>query len=279
MEAGVTSQTRVVAQAGVEFRVLTGERQDHDEFWTWFESSWEPETVAVYKLFARPGAKIADIGAWIGPTALLAAALGAEVVAVEPDPVAAETLRSNLALNPELDARVTVIEAAVAAADGTAQLVSAAHGGDSLSHLASVKQEGGDSWQVRALSVASLFALPELEDVEFVKIDAEAAEYTIVPAMTPLFAAARPSIYVATHPNVLYDRSTLLARIRSGVRALAANRRMLRALSTYRHHYAWGPGGPQDCRRANLVRAFLPLPLRSSFLIGACLFTDRRLDG
>jgi FkbM family methyltransferase len=268
-------QTRVVSKAGVEFRVSTGEQ--FDGFWSWYASpEWEPETVAVYQRFACPGVTIADIGAWIGPTVLLGAALGAGVVAVEPDPLAAEFLRVNVDLNPELRTRITVVEAAVDATDGTAVLVSNGRGGDSLSHLSSVKGAEGAAWEVRTLSAASFFALPEVAGVAFVKLDAEAAEYTIVPAMVPLTATARPSIYVATHPNLLYDRSTLVTRIRSGLRVVAANRRLVRALSAYRHHYAWA-GTFEDRRRRNVLRSLFPLPLRSALLIGGHLFTDQTL--
>jgi FkbM family methyltransferase len=273
------AQTRAVTKAGVEFTVVAGERPTHDEFWDWYASpGWEPETVAAYRLFARPGARIADIGAWIGPTTLLGAGLGADVVAVEPDPVAADVLRANLALNPALAARVTVVEAALTVDDGTTLLVAEGEGGESLSHLGSVRPEAGAAWEVRALSIGSFLDLPELDGVEFVKIDAEAAEYTIVPAMQAFIAAARPAIFVATHPNVLYDRRTLRTRLSSGLAAVVANRRLLRALSTYRHHYVWAGDRWIDRRRTNVARSLAPLPLRASLLVGATLFTDRIVE-
>ena len=66
--------------------------------------------------------------------------------------------------------------------------------------------------------------------------------------------------------------------MRSGVRALRLNRRMLRALLTYRHHYVYDErtGGLKDVRLYNVLRVLVPLPVRPAFLIGACVFTDRR---
>jgi FkbM family methyltransferase len=271
--------SRRVAKAGTAFLVASGERADHDAFWDWYESAaWEPETVAVYAEFARPGVRVVDVGGWIGPTVLLAAALGATVLAVEPDPVAASTLRHNVALNPELSARVTVLEAALGATDGRAVLVSPSRdGGDSLSRLAAVRGEDAWACEVDTLSVSTLLESPEARDAEFFKLDAEAAEYTVVPALRGHIAAARPSLYVATHPNLLYDRRSARRRIGSGLHALAANRRLLAAVATYRHHYAWDGAALTDVRRRNVRRARAPLPLRSSLLIGACLFTDRLL--
>jgi FkbM family methyltransferase len=268
------NRSRRIAKGGSAFMVASGERPDHDAFWDWYETpEWEPETVAVYAAFARPGARIVDVGGWIGPTVLLAAALGAEVLAVEPDPVAADALERNLALNPELASRVRVLRAAVDAQEGHALLVSASpDGGDSLSHLASVRSEAGMAHEVATVSLGSLLEPAQIPDL--IKIDAEAAEYVVVPTLRDHIARARPSLYVATHPNLIYDRRR---RLRSGLRALAANRRLLRAVAPYRHHYAWRDGRLTDVRRENIRRLRAPLPVRSSFLIGAFLFTDRTL--
>jgi FkbM family methyltransferase len=272
--------SRRVAKGGVEFAVASGERADHDVFWDQYGTpAWEPETVAVLEAFARPGVRIVDVGGWIGPTVLLAASLGASVLAIEPDPVAAAALRRNVALNPELADRVTVLEAALAACDGHAVLVSPSpDGGDSLSHLAAVRDDDAWSCEVRTLSVATLLESPEAREAEFFKLDAEAAEYTIVPALREHIAAARPSLYIATHPNLLYDRRSARRRIESGVRALAANRRLLGAVATYRHHYAWRDDRLTDVRGENIRRLRAPLPARSSLLIGGWLFTDRTLS-
>ena len=270
--------SRRVVKGGVEFAVASGERADHDVFWDGYATAaWEPETVAVYEAIVRPGFRVVDVGGWIGPTVLLAAALGASVLAVEPDPVAAATLRRNVALNPGLVDRVTVLEAALDVMDGRAVLVSPSpDGGDSLSSLAALPEQ---SWacEVETVSVETLLESPAARKADFFKLDAEAAEYTIVPALREHIRAARPSLYVATHPNLLYDRRSARRRVGSGLHALAANRRLLAAVATYRHHYAWDGAALTDVRRQNVRRARAPLPLRSSLLIGACLFTDRVL--
>ena len=60
-----------------------------------------------------------DVGAWIGPMTLVAAACGARVVAYEPDPTAADELAANVALNPGFD--VTVERVALWTSTGTRQ--------------------------------------------------------------------------------------------------------------------------------------------------------------
>jgi hypothetical protein len=171
---------------------------------------------------------------------------------------------------------VHVLQVAVDTNDGRAMLVSpSSDGGDSLSHLASVRSETGMAHEVASVSFASLLYSEPPVDPDLVKIDAEAAEYAVVPALRDHIARVRPSLFVATHPNLIYDRHR---RVRCGLRALAANRRLLRAVAPYRHHYAWRDGRLADVRGENIRRMRAPLPIRSSFLIGGWLFTDRTLS-
>ena len=70
-------------------------------FWDKYEQgAWEPTTLDVLSRFLKHGSFYIDVGGWIGPTVLYAAALGAEVVAFEPDDVAHAELAKNLELNP-----------------------------------------------------------------------------------------------------------------------------------------------------------------------------------
>ena len=47
----------------------------------------------------------------------------------------------------------------------------------------------------------------------------------------------------------------------------------------YRHHYVFSDKTQtfEDIKRRNRLRVWLPLPLRASFIVGACLFTDETL--
>lgn len=268
--------TRLVRKGAVDFRVAATPR--YDEFWDWFESDdWEPETVAVLGRLLEPESTYLDLGAWIGPTVLLAAKACARVVCVEPDPVAREELCRNLGLNPDVEHRTAVHGFAVAAEDGTATM-SADRAGGSLSTLIA-SRDAQERWQVRAVAIAPFLASSEASDATLIKIDVEGAEYELVPAMAEYIGLRRPSIFLATHPNVILDKSSLATRLTSGLRALVWNRRMLRVLLSYSHHYVYDPrcGGFVDIRRRNVLRVLLPLPLRRCFLIGACLFTQRTL--
>ena len=70
-----------------------------------------------WRRLLRPGDLFVDVGSNVGAYALWAAELGAQVIALEPDPETAVRLRENVGLNPESE--VDVRQNAVAAETGT----------------------------------------------------------------------------------------------------------------------------------------------------------------
>ena len=271
------SDTRLIAKGPASFRVRTDGPAPYREFWDWYESpDWEPDLVLIFERFLAQGVTYFDFGAWIGPTVLLAGATAGRVVCVEPDPLARAELERNLALNPDIAMKTTVVAAAIAATDGEVVLSSAGGGGDSLS--TTVARAGArTSWAVRALGISSFLARAETADASFLKLDVEGAEYEVVLAMADYLRERRPDLYVALHPNLLYDRASLRARVVSGLRVIRANRRLLRAVRFYRHHYVYDERARRlrDVRTRNRIRTAFPLPLRQGLLLGSCFFTDR----
>eukprot|EP00434_Breviolum_minutum_P000918 symbB.v1.2.000808.t1/scaffold44.1/size390916/21 len=61
------------------------------------------------------------------------------------------------------------------------------------------------------------FAFPELEQVSFVKIDAEGSERDIIPAMAEFLQQTRPVVMVSLHPHALSDEElvNLVAELRA----------------------------------------------------------------
>ena len=101
----MAGDVRSVTVGGCTFMVVAGR---HDEFWDTCEKGWEATTFAVLTSRLTTGSTLVDVGAWIGPMTLVAAACGARVVAYEPDPAAADELRDNVAANPGFGALVTI---------------------------------------------------------------------------------------------------------------------------------------------------------------------------
>lgn len=86
-------------------------------FWNW--SLEDQRRFEFYRQFLSPGSLVIDVGANLGNRTKIFWKLGASVVAVEPQPVCAEFLRSVFAHKP----RFTLVEAALGAEPGRAEMM------------------------------------------------------------------------------------------------------------------------------------------------------------
>lgn len=210
----------------------------HDSFWDLAESgSWEPQTVAAVAAAAGPGSTIIDVGAWIGPLTLLGAALGASVVAFEPDPIARAALVANLACNAGLGQRVDVRSVALTDWTGQARLHGGRQGlGQSLTRVA---PDG--TVAVTCLDAAEAVAGDAdgaFERATLVKVDIEGGEYRVVPRLASYLARRQPVLLLSLHSFDLRAKAERFPRrLRRPVfRLVAARRRLplLWALRPYR---------------------------------------------
>jgi FkbM family methyltransferase len=131
----------------------------------YFLHSFEPRTAA--DLTRRSGDVFLDVGANTGQYAVSAARRFRTVVAVEPNPVAAEILRRNLARNHL--ANVRVVERLVLASRGTGRLFS----GDVLTTWGTVIPSGRHV-DVEAVTLDDLIS--EHDHVDLIKLDIEGRE-------------------------------------------------------------------------------------------------------
>ena len=179
---------------GFPVRVHPGDRS----FWvdTYF-GCWEEETLAWIRSHVRPGIQFGDIGAWVGPTSIFAAKLGAKVTCFEPDPVAYERLLFNLRTN--VPGRVAPFNLALGAVDGIRRLAPLAKElGQSGSSL--YAPEGKDeSARVFALSWTSAVRLLDLPAFDVMKIDIEGGEAELLPEMMPWLREHRPHLLLGIH--------------------------------------------------------------------------------
>ena len=252
--SGTRVAWRDVAVGSKQLRVVDTGAERYGDFWSALSAgSFEPATVEVLCRWARPGGLLIDVGAWIGPFSLLAAAYGTSVVAIEPDPVAADVLRRHVAANPGASDLVRVDEVAWAAVDGRAHLASSVGLGNARSALLT----GASAGTRVASGVASGVASARVEAVEVVthgarrafeaacssggvnggpgrdvllKIDIEGGEFAVVAALGPALARHQPLLLLSVHqPAPPGGVATLLLRLRR----LPAMARLVWALRAY----------------------------------------------
>lgn len=236
---GGDAPPRDVEALGRRFRV---DGASEARFWDRFEGrAWEPETLAALDPLTGPGALFLDVGAWIGPTALFAAAGGAEVVALEPDPVAAALFRANLALNPDLAPRVRLVEAVLSPREGTARLAAdRGRGGKSTSSV--LHRNPSVVWERPAVTPAGLAGTLGEGRRVVLKIDVEGGEYPLAGSLRPLTARA-DAVLLSLHPRVALAGLGGLARLRARLALLRAGHRLRRDFAGLRARpLAGGPG-------------------------------------
>ncbi len=158
----------------------------------------DPEIRALLRRHVRAGGPAIDVGAHAGLYTLLMARRAGPglVLACEPNPGLAATLRDNVALNGL--ANVRVVEAAITAADGPVSfqipadarhVAGASLGGDLHQHL-----RDATVVEARGARLDSLVAEQCLEGVSFVKIDAEGFEPGVLEGAQDLLRRDRPAV-------------------------------------------------------------------------------------
>ncbi|WP_029076994.1 FkbM family methyltransferase [Kaistia adipata] len=138
----------------------------------WYCGLHEPAEMAFVLHMLRPGALFVDVGANIGSYTILAAATGADVVAIEPIPATFFRLAANIDLNGFGD-RVARFHGGVGDQAGTLRFT-AAH--DTMNHV--VEDEAGES--SIAVEVKPLDTILDGRRPQLIKIDVEGYELPVL---------------------------------------------------------------------------------------------------
>ncbi len=145
---------------------------------------------------AAPGDIVLDVGGCWGDTALYFASLvgdSGRVYTFEFDPESLQVLRSNLELNPELAARVVVVERALW--DATGEVLSFTQAGGSTTITSG--HDGRHS--VEAITLDDFVAQEGLDRVSFVKMDVEGAELRVLAGARGSLQRFAPRMAVAAY--------------------------------------------------------------------------------
>lgn len=177
---------------------------DKPTFWDRVRTgAWERGTFVALNQVLEVGTTLLDLGAWVGPVTLYAAARGARVIAVEADPAALVQLRANIAANPGLMARIQVVDRAAAPQPGTVRLGARRKPGDSMSSALLAGAER--SWDAVAITPDELAGLVGHPERLVIKLDIEGGEYSLLPHMGPLLAQPGTALLLSLHPEILAE--------------------------------------------------------------------------
>ena len=184
--------------------------------------SFEPNEFAFLDKVLQPGMTFVDVGANDGYYTLFAARrVGASgrVVAVEPSSRERVNLKRNIARN-RLD-NVTVVPAALAAVCGVAdlRLAQGVHAGHNT--LGKFAHDGVQADRLQRVDVATLDKVAAdlgLESVDFIKIDVEGAEASVIGGAHCVLSTRRPMILLEINDNALRAQSTSAEALLSTLR-------------------------------------------------------------
>lgn len=188
---------RTVERDGIKWCVSEPAKNSEWSFWNEFEAAiWEQETLDVVDRFVTDGSTLCDIGAWAAPIAMWAADRhNANVIAVEPDPVALDYANLNVLTN-HMDDRITILDGAIAGHTGKTHIAPHEYGwGSTMTRLCDDGRE------------VNCWTLPDLLDdvgvdvsqISLVKLDTEGAESVILPHLIPFVLEHQIPLFVSLH--------------------------------------------------------------------------------
>jgi len=194
-----------IAVRGHDFNVLPTPR--YARFWrNCAQGLWEPGTFEVLDQHVRPNGYLIDIGAWIGPITLYAAARGSRVTAFEPDLRSLAEIRANVDLNPSLRHLIQIEPYALAATTSIAELYGKGLGRSGTTLSPAILQNG-EIFYLNSLAICkTLDVLLASETYRFrcanlIKIDVEGAEYEIIPRLARFLGDSYVPILISFHPQ------------------------------------------------------------------------------
>lgn len=178
------------------------------------DGAWEPWLTVFMARRLRPGMRVVDVGANHGYyTAMFADLVGrsGRVAAIEPGPRTASFLRQTVTVNG-FDDRVTVFEVAATDSDGAILVLSSPSHEPKNARIVNDDQAGmPDTVTVAGARLDTL--LQDWSGVDFIKVDVEGAEESMLAGAWPLLERDRPGLLLEFNAGRCRDPAGLLDRL------------------------------------------------------------------
>ena len=172
-------------------------------FWPQFAQAWEPQTLNFFQCHLKHGTDYLDIGGWIGPTALIATALGAKKCRIiEPNPKNFLHLMLTQFNNQDFFDKWSLVNACISSERDflTIGPIDGITSGSSATNIRDKEQKGAD---IIALTLKDIFNTNF--EPSLIKIDIEGAEAFIAKDLHQL-ANFNAATWLSLHPTFIDDR-------------------------------------------------------------------------
>jgi FkbM family methyltransferase len=205
---------RLAAGRSVRIRFATPSESNDPLVQAVANGSWQPTDALRWLLLnIAPGNRVLDLGAHVGTFALLAAALGANVTAVEASPGNAELLEAATQANSASD-RVTIIQAAVTREIGKVSFADQGPYGT----IDTERTGGASGWPVITASATTIDAL-STTPFHWVKLDIEGAECDAIAGGRNTLGLAQ-GLAVESNGYMLGQHGTTVGKLLRSLRSL-----------------------------------------------------------
>jgi FkbM family methyltransferase len=173
----------------------------------YFPLYYERPNFLFFKKMCKPGMNIIDIGAHVGLYSVYMQKLsGGNVYGFEPTPSTVSVLKKTIALN-KAGSNIEVIEAAVSDITGKARFkIDSQRASVSNSLVEYNRTEKMETSEVEVISIDDFVAKRKIK-IDFIKIDAEGAELSVLRGAQNTLLDQRPVMILALHPEAIAARN------------------------------------------------------------------------
>jgi FkbM family methyltransferase len=162
------------------------------------DETWEPDTRLAFLRFIDKEHSYVDVGSWIGATLLIGGPLAKKAYGIEADPISYGFLKYNMERSLPFTANVEVFEIAITPVTGKVSFGSRSGGNDTMSSL--LFADAATSWVVDGWNFTEWLDHQGITDCNFIKMDIEGGEYSVLPTMRKYLETHRPSLHLSLHP-------------------------------------------------------------------------------